>query len=123
MLFVRSTRLLVMVVPLVVARQTPAAPPPGVDLNSSIHIWFEHQHSVSGSWCCDVADGHILGASEWRVSGTHYEVLIDQIWYRVPATSLRDPSGGPNPTGQAVVWWSRVGDEMVIHCFAPGNEL
>jgi hypothetical protein len=41
----------------------------------------------------------------------------------VPATSLRDPLGGPNPTGHAVVWWTQAGDEKVILCFAPGNEL
>src|SRR6185437_5083490 len=116
-------RLVVLMVPLLVARQIPAAAPPDVDLNSPLHAWFERQHSVIGSWCCSVADGHILNASDWRTSGGHYEVRIDQVWYGVPAASLRDPSGGPNPTGQAVVWWSRFGDEVIIHCFAPGNEL
>src|ERR1700742_5103664 len=97
-------RLLVLGAPIVVARQTPAAPPPDIDLNSPVHAWFEHQHSVIGNWCCNVADGHILSASDWRISGGRYEVRIDQTWYDVPPTSLRDPSGGPNPTGQAIVW-------------------
>jgi hypothetical protein len=116
-------RLVVLMAPLFVAGQALAAPPPDIDLDGPVHAWFERQRSVIGSWCCSVADGHILDPPDWRTSGGHYEVRIDQVWYDVPANSLRDPSGGPNPTGQAVVWWSRVGGEMVIHCFAPGNEL
>jgi hypothetical protein len=123
MLLVRSARLIVLLAPLFVARQTLAAPPPGTDLNSPIHTWFEHQHSIIGNWCCKVADGHILSASEWRRSAAHYEVRIDGVWYPVPPTSLRDPAGDPNPTGQAVVWWSRFEAEITIHCFAPGSEM
>jgi hypothetical protein len=36
---------------------------------------------------------------------------------------MRDPNGGPNPTGHAVAWWVKTGREIVILCFAPGNEL
>ena len=100
-----------------------AAPPPAADLNGPLHTWFEHQHSVTGAWCCKLADGHILAEQDWRVSGDHYQVWINNIWLKVPATALRDPLGSPNPTGHAVVWWTQVGDETVILCFAPGNEL
>jgi hypothetical protein len=56
-------------------------------------------------------------------SSDRYEVRINNIWLPVPATALRDPLGSPNPTGHAVVWWTRVSNETVILCFAPGNEL
>jgi hypothetical protein len=100
-----------------------AASPPGADLDGAIHDWFEHQHSVTGAWCCKVADGHILAESDWRTSSGHYEVRINNIWLPVPATALRDPLGSPNPTGHAVVWSVRSSNEAVILCFAPGNEL
>jgi hypothetical protein len=100
-----------------------AAPPPDADLDGPLRAWFEHQHSVSGEWCCKVADGHILAETDWRVVGDHYEVRINNIWLDVPATALRDPIGTPNPTGHAVVWWTQAGDQTVILCFAPGNEL
>lgn len=100
-----------------------AASPPNADPNGSLHDWFEHQHSVTGDWCCNTADGHILAETEWRASGGHYEVWINRAWHTAPTTALRDPTNGPNPTGQAIVWWSRVGNEIVIHCFAPGNEF
>jgi len=100
-----------------------AAPPPDAKADGHLHSWFEHQHSLTGDWCCNVADGHILAATEWRSSGDHYEVWIDHVWHAVPTAALRDPRGGPNPTGHAIVWWSKVGREMVIHCFGPGSEF
>jgi hypothetical protein len=100
-----------------------AAPPPDADPDGPLHAWFEHQHSIAGSWCCKVADGHILAESDWRASSGHYEVWINRTWRPVPATALRDPVGGANPTGHAVVWWTRAGNETVILCFAPGSEL
>jgi hypothetical protein len=94
-----------------------------VDPNSPTHAWFEHQRSVNGGWCCSTADGHVLAASDWRIVGDHYEIWIDGAWHSVPANSMRDPTGGPNPTGHAVAWWVKAGQEIVILCFAPGNEL
>ena len=35
--------------------------------DSPLHHWFVGQHSVSGKWCCNVADGHILDNKDWRV--------------------------------------------------------
>ena len=80
-----------------------AVPPPDVGRDVALHSWFEHQHSLNGDWCCNVADGHILDETEWRASGDYYEVWINHAWRAVPATALRDPHGGPNPTGHAVV--------------------
>jgi hypothetical protein len=54
---------------LIVALPSLAAPPPGTDLDGALHAWFEHQHSIIGTWCCNVAGGHILAASDWRTSG------------------------------------------------------
>src|SRR3984957_21257767 len=80
-----------------------AAPPPGADLDGPLHTWFEHQHSITGAWCCKVADGHILADSDWRAADGHYEVWINGTWRPVPVIALRDPLGSPNPTGHAVV--------------------
>src|SRR5579872_4149200 len=82
------------------------APPPGTDLNSPTHKWFEAQHSVTGAWCCDLSDGHVLEDTEWRQGSVGYEVKISGIWQRVPDTAARDPHGGPNPTGKAIVWYT-----------------
>lgn len=99
-----------------------AAPPPGVEVNPERHAWFEQQHSVSGAWCCNLSDGHILNDNEWRQSGDHYQVLINGIWYEVPAHAMRDPKDGPNITGSAVVWYLPIADTVTIYCFAPGFE-
>jgi hypothetical protein len=98
-----------------------AAPPPNAD--PRLQPWFDHQHSVGGDWCCHVADGHILSESDWRASGDHYEVRINGIWHSIPNSAVRDPNGGPNPTGHAVAWWVGSGDELAIVCFAQGTEL
>jgi hypothetical protein len=98
-----------------------AAPPP--DADPALHDWFERQRSVSGAWCCDISDGHILSGDAWRSAGSSYEVQIDGRWYSVPDDTLRDPAGGPNPTHQAIVWYRKIGGRVVISCFAPGLEL
>ncbi len=100
-----------------------AKPPPGADLGGDLHMWFERQHSTSGSWCCDIADGHILGDDDWRTAGASYEVRINGRWLAVPNDALRDPAGGPNPTGKAVVWYSPFGVPPKIYCFCPGWEM
>jgi hypothetical protein len=100
-----------------------AAPPPGIDQKGPVHSWFEHQHSISGEWCCRLADGKVLSDSEWRVSGSHYEVWLSNKWRLVPSRALRSPEGGPNPTGHAIVWWTRIEREVIILCFAPGSGI
>jgi hypothetical protein len=114
----RCTRRLVLV--LLLSPPAAAAPPP--DADPTLHIWFERQRSVRGVLCCSIADGHILGDDEWRTNGSFYEVYIQGEWHRIQPTQLRDPAGGPNPTGHAVVWYT-VRDRLIIYCFAPGVEL
>lgn len=87
------------------------------------HYWFEHQYSVHGEWCCNVADGHILEDEDWRAVGGEYTARIEGQWHPIPAFALRDPAGGPNPTGKAIVWYLLVGDHLTIFCFAPGTML
>lgn len=98
-----------------------AKPPPGVPIDPELHAWFERQHSASGAWCCDISDGHMLADSEWRVVAEHYEVFIQGEWMGVGPSQLRDPAGGPNPTGQAVVWYTVGRYGVRIYCFAPGR--
>lgn len=73
-----------------------------------------------GAWCCNVADGHALDDADRRAAGASYEVRIAGTWHPVANDALRDPVGGANPTGHAIVWY--VGDPPHIYCFAPGFE-
>lgn len=99
-----------------------AAPPAGYDPNSPTHRWFEAQYSRGGQWCCNVADGHLLEDSDWRLIGDHYEVKLFGVWRSISADALRDPKGGPNPTGHAIVWYLVTEFGLHIYCFAPGFE-
>jgi hypothetical protein len=98
-----------------------AAPPPDVHPASPRHAWFENQYSVSGAWCCNVSDGHILDDTEWRQGAAGYEVRINKAWKPVPSDAMRDPKGGPNETGKAVVWYTSGLDGPRIYCFCPGT--
>lgn len=102
--------------------QQPAypAPPPGLAPNPELHAWFERQHNVSGAWCCDISDGHILNDEEWRMTGDHYEALILGRWYPIQPDQLRRDMNDPNPTGSAVVWYLVIEMGVTIFCFAPG---
>jgi hypothetical protein len=67
----------------VMALPAVAAPPPGTDLSSSNHAWFERQHSVRGSLCCAESDGHVLPPDDWRTTGAAYEVRINGHWFEL----------------------------------------
>jgi hypothetical protein len=97
---------------------THAAPPP--DADPQRHIWFERQRSIAGTWCCDTADGYVLDDSDWRTTKEHYEVRLAGAWFVVPPHALRDPHGGPNMIGRAVVWYVITEAGVQIMCFAPG---
>ena len=45
--------------------------------------WFQNQHKANGAWCCDHADGHILGLAEWTYRDGAYWVLADGRWVQV----------------------------------------
>jgi hypothetical protein len=103
------------------------APPPGTDLDSPIHIWFERQQNVRGQSCCANSDGHMLDDKDVRIKGGTYEVLIEGTWYPVRLDAMRDSvRGGPNPTGHPIVWYTRTFTStpgLSISCFAPGTLL
>lgn len=100
-----------------------AAPPPGTDTNSQLHAWFERQYSVNGALCCSEADGHIISDDDWRATGRSYDVKINDQWWSVPEHALRNLEGGPNPTGNPIVWYTSNADGSPnIYCFAPGYE-
>ena len=114
--------ILVLALLLAVVGVAAADPPPGTDLSSSTHAWFERQHSAAGAWCCDVADGHLLDDKGWRMGPAGYEVRIfpDGGFIPIPSDALRDPSGGPNTTGHAIVWYRVNEYGLKVWCFAPG---
>ena len=99
-----------------------ADPPANIDLSSPTHAWFEQQHATDGAWCCNVSDGHILDDSDWRHGSSAYEVRINGDWLTIPLDAMRDPKGGPNPTGHAIVWYTVNEYGIRIYCFAPGFE-
>lgn len=101
-----------------------AAPPPGTDLSSPEHAWFERQHNIRGMLCCSEADGHILDADDWRSNGAAYEVRINGQWITIPDDTLRDTvSGGANPMNAAIVWYMVTEYGIRIWCFAPWVQL
>jgi hypothetical protein len=104
------------------AFQARSDPPPGA--NPAFHAWFEKQYSINGRWCCNEADGHILDDSDWRTNGSGYEVRINGNWKLIPPPAMRNTeTGGPNPTGHAVVWYIIGGTgDIYIYCFAQGFE-
>jgi len=116
----RGAGVLAAAVGALLAADAVSAPPP--DADPALHAWFDRQRNVRGILCCSIADGHILSDEEWRTNGASYEVFILGQWRQIQASQLRDPAGGPNPTGRAIVWYM-VRDRVVIYCFAPGTEL
>ncbi len=98
-----------------------ADPAPGTNLDAPMHQWFERQYSLRGAWCCNLSDGHLLDDTEWRSTAGNFEVLISGHWWPVEADKLRDPNGGPNPTGKAIVWYTTGESGLNIYCFAPGT--
>lgn len=87
----------------VMALPAVAAPPPGTDLSSSNHAWFERQHSVRGSLCCAESDGHVLPSDDWRTTGVAYDVarLVDKWGHVINITATPDPAGGYTLAGVA----------------------
>jgi len=92
------------------------------DYDSPLHPWIAVQHSITGAWCCNISDGYLLEDEEWRANGSVYQVMIDGKWMDIPADALRDPNGGPNPTGKAIVWYVKMNHAVHIFCFAPGTQ-
>ena len=85
--------------------------------NSPLKKWFDALASGKGL-CCSFADGVALQDVDWDMSGDHYIVRIEGVWYIVPTEALITV---PNITGRAVVWPYKDSDGNVqIRCFMSG---
>jgi hypothetical protein len=66
---------------LLLAMPAIAAPPPGADLRSPEHTWWEcHLQPATKVGCCQEADGLVLSDDQWRTredpGGTVYQVQV-----------------------------------------------
>jgi hypothetical protein len=98
------------------------------DVPNHIRSWFKSVRSPRGIPCCDIADGH---STTWQrgletEENSGFEVPIGETpdgkpnWVPVPKQAVVYNAG--NPTGEAVVWYVRQGDESYyIRCFVPGD--
>jgi len=99
------------------------AHPAGVPQDGSeVSEWFERQHNIDGGVCCGSYDAYFLSDDDWVMTAHGYRVHLGDGWYDVPPSKMRDTAGGPNPTGQAIIWYAQSeGETPVIWCFAPGT--
>ena len=84
--------------------------------------WFQKQRNQSGYVCCDGSDAHYLGPDEWTSAKGSYRVRIRDVWFDIEDSQMLRPDGGPNPTGQAVLWYQPVEFGVSIRCFTPQYE-
>jgi hypothetical protein len=98
---------------LVIAAPLRAAPPPDADPAQA--PWFNSlRQPGSGISCCSVADCRPV---DYRTVDNHYEAFIEGEWLAVPPE--RVISRADNPTGRAVVCWTKLSGIM---CFVRGPE-
>ena len=91
-----------------------ARPPKNADM--SLAPWFQSlRQPGTGMSCCSIAD---CRATDYRTSGDHYEVLINDKWTLVPKDKILQRID--NPVGRAVVCWT---PSLGIMCFVRGTEL
>ena len=131
-------RAVVCLVPGLLAFAIPAIarPPPGADLSSEAHRWWECINR-NGASCCALQDGHALDDAHWRQTlrpdGTVvYEVQVEGVWYDVsPALVVTAGACGPDPDPltrtMAKLWFTplRMGGRIVtiyIACFMAGTQ-
>lgn len=126
---------------LAIATPALALPPPGTDMSSPEHAWWECQkQNGTGISCCSVADGHVLNDDQWRKDDARnvYQALIDGHWRDIDPKKIVQPSQqcGPEPNAEhrtmAKVWFSRnwypieggskEEEEPNIYCFMVGTE-
>lgn len=84
--------------------------------------WFKKQRNQGGYVCCDGSDAHYLGSDEWMRVKANYRVRIKGIWFDVEDSQMLRPDGGPNPTGNAIVWYDLHEFGFNIRCFTPQYE-
>jgi hypothetical protein len=82
----------------------------------AVRAWFHNVKSPSGIPCCDIADGHRM---EFQMRKKRYWVPINGTWMPVPPEAVLSNVG--NPVGDAIVWYSAYGNQVVIRCFVPGG--
>jgi hypothetical protein len=85
-------------------------------VSPAVRAWFHNVKSPHGVPCCDIADGH---RTDFEMRKNQYWVPINGTWMAVPADAVLDNVG--NPVGDAIVWYSIYGDQVVIRCFVPGG--
>ena len=102
-----------------------AAPPPGTDLNSPEHAWWECQYQNGGASCCGAADGVALDDDQWRAVGSGYQVFLRGAWWDVPDEAIVKTQCGPEPSvknrAKAKVWFQGMLDGVRIFCFETGT--
>ena len=129
----RVSRLLA--APLLVAASAHATPPPGTDLSSPEHAWWEcHHDPTDGKLCCSVSDGHVLKDDDWKIGPDgHYKIRVETRWFDVPPENVIQSSTlcGPEPSEEnrsmAKVWYSPTVNEnnsiesIKVYCFMSGQ--
>ena len=84
--------------------------------------WFQKQHNNEGYVCCAGSDAHYLTPDEWTSAKGYYRVRINGVWFDVFDNQMLRPDGGPNPTGNAIVWYDHNEFGFSIRCFTPQYE-
>lgn len=107
------SRLLVLAALLGAAATAYARPPPNPDPN--LAPWFESlRQPHNGASCCSISD---CRPADYRTSGDHYEVMLEDRWVAVPPDKVLRRLD--NPTGRGVVCWTPA---TGIMCFVRGPE-
>lgn len=88
------------------------------DVPEDIRAWFKSVAAPNGMLCCDISDGH---RTMYDTRGDSYWVPIDGKWVEVPPYTIIRNAG--NPVGEAVVWYARYNDMIIIRCFVPASEV
>ena len=97
------------------------------NVDPATRAWFKSVRSPHGVPCCDIADGHHTQAKqstrteeEIQHGMSEWWTVVEGEWMQVPLNSVVYNAG--NPTGDAVVWYTRQGGGAVyIRCFVPGG--
>ena len=95
------------------AMSAKAEPPPNA--NPALAPWYQSLHQPdTGVSCCSIAD---CRAADYRTTGDHYEVYINDKWTVVPQDKILQRVD--NPIGRAVVCWTPA---LGIMCFVRATE-
>lgn len=90
----------------------PARAAPPADADPALTPWFNDlRQPWTNALCCSMADCRPTNS---RLSGVHYEVLIQGEWRTVPDDRVL--TRNDNPTGRAVVCWTPTAGVL---CFVP----